>query len=314
MAIRDGLKGDGFKIGYHAPILSLLEGIVSRGDERSGRLVLDAYRRGARLDAWEEHVKIDLWREAIAAADWDVLGATCRTREPQEALPWAGIALGTSTSAIEDYRPVDQPAATERTGPPSPASHAASWVRVLFSFQKKGPPVFIAHLDLMTVFERALLRAGYAARFTEGFNPKPKLEFASPLGLGVESLEEIAAVDLHDFDSPERFVQRMNAALPPGLALQAAALVPEPAPSKNPLRRKSLMSLYWGSDFRVDGPAGDIRVMRMAATQPSIRATLTAEGSWESAMVTRLRTWAKGPLEAPASYFEVLGPAPAAGG
>ena len=40
---------------------------------------------GARLDAWEEHVKLDLWRQVIADADWDVLGETCRRREPERA-------------------------------------------------------------------------------------------------------------------------------------------------------------------------------------------------------------------------------------
>ena len=57
MAVRKGLAGNGFKIGYHAPFLSILEGIVARGDERAARLVLDAYRHGARLDAWAEHLK-----------------------------------------------------------------------------------------------------------------------------------------------------------------------------------------------------------------------------------------------------------------
>ena len=310
MAVKEGLRGDGFKIGYHAPFLSLMEGIVSRGDERAGRLVLDAYHRGARLDAWEEYVKTDLWREAIAAADWDVMGTTCRAREPGEALPWDGIALGISSSAItEDYRPVDRAGAVGRSASgqmPASASSGA-WSRVAFLFEKQGAPVFISHLDLMTVFERAILRAGYAARFTEGFNPKPRLEFASPLGLGIESLEEVAAVDLHDFDSAPSFVQRMNAALPAGLEVRTAALVPEPPPSKNPARRRSLMSLYWGSDYQVEGPEGGSRVLRIASTQPSIRASLTAEGVWETARIKRLRTWARGPESEPRAYFEVLG-------
>ena len=102
MAVRKGLAGDGFKIGFHAPILSLLEGIVSRGDERAGRLVLEAYRRGARLDAWEEHVRIDTWRQVIQDAGWDVLGETCRSRGVTEPLPWAGISLGLSRSEVAD--------------------------------------------------------------------------------------------------------------------------------------------------------------------------------------------------------------------
>ena len=191
MTVKRNLAGDGFKIGYHAPILSLLEGIVARGDERAGRLVLDAYRRGARLDAWEEHVRLDVWRETIAAADWDVVGETCRARAASEALPWDGNSLGLSTSEIRDI-----PANTATLGS-SLAFRSArpdvptTWKRVLFSYTKTGAASFISHLDLMAVFERALARAGYAARFTEGFNPKPRLEFANPLSLGLDSLDEI---------------------------------------------------------------------------------------------------------------------------
>ena len=75
----------------------------------------------------------------------------------------------------------------------------------------------------MTVFERALARAGYSARFTEGFNPKPRLEFANPLSLGLSSEDEIAGIDLHDFDSEADFVLRMNRSLPEGLRVLRAS-------------------------------------------------------------------------------------------
>ncbi len=100
--IRSALRGPGFKIGYHSPFLSLLEGIVSRGDERAGELVLEAYRRGARLDAWEEHLNADLWRAVIADAGWDVIAETCRARADGERLPWDGIGLALSRSEVHD--------------------------------------------------------------------------------------------------------------------------------------------------------------------------------------------------------------------
>src|SRR5208283_338157 len=172
--------------------------------------ILEAYRRGARLDAWEEHIRLDLWRQVIKDADWDVLGETCRSREPKETLPWDGISLALSTSEISDL-------AATFPGPRSPRSRtdvlrgsSKSWQRLLFTFSKSGAAVFISHLDLMTVFERALARAGYSARFTEGYNPKPRLEFANPLSLGLSSEEEVAAIDLDDFDSAEGYVARLN--------------------------------------------------------------------------------------------------------
>jgi radical SAM superfamily enzyme YgiQ (UPF0313 family) len=310
MAVRKTLAGDGFKIGWHAPILSLLEGIVSRGDERSGWLVREAYSRGARLDAWEEHIKVDLWRQAIADAEWDVLGETCRRRTAEEPLPWSGISLALSTSEVSDARQGPGPQRVQSAavrepevapaGPPKGA--AAPWKRLVFTFSKNGAAVFIAHLDLMTVFERALARAGYAARFTEGYNPKPRLEFANPLSLGLASKEEVGGIDLHDFDSAGSFVERMNASLPEGLRVLRAAVVTDPGSA----RRRSLMSLYWGADFDVTDHEGKTSALRLPATGLSIRKKLLADGAWESSVATRIATWAVGPAQQPADYFEVL--------
>ncbi|HEY9594500.1 MAG TPA: DUF2344 domain-containing protein, partial [Spirochaetia bacterium] len=159
--VRAALKGDGFKIGYHAPILSLLEGIVARGDERAGLLVRAAWERGARLDAWEEHVRLDVWRDTIAAAGWDVLAETCRARSPQETLPWDGISLRLSES-----RAAERAAAIAEHQAASPArvTPGAPWKRLVFSFTKTDSAAFTSHLDLMTVFERAFARSGYAVR------------------------------------------------------------------------------------------------------------------------------------------------------
>ena len=205
MAVVKGLKLDGFKVGYHAPVLSLLEGVVSRGDERAGMLSLEAYRRGARLDAWEEYFRADIWKAVIAEAGWDVMAETCRGR-PDESLPWEDIGLALSRSeVIDDTGRARRRAPCRRitpggarSGEEAPPDQGRPDRRLLFSFVKEGTAAFISHLDLMAVFERALVRAGIRARFTEGFNPKPRLEFASPLGLGIESDEEIAAVVLED--------------------------------------------------------------------------------------------------------------------
>jgi len=321
MKVRDGLAGPGFKIGYHAPILSLLEGIISRGDERAGRLALEAYRRGARLDAWEEHVDLDLWRRVIAEADWDVLAETCRSRRPGERLPWDVISLGLSTSRVADRaEPSDSPPvkpaadlaaaavpAADGPGRAPSAREPVPWQRIVFTFSKTGPAAFISHLDLMTVFERALARAGYQPRFTEGFNPKPRLEFANPLSLGLSSAEEAAAIDLHDFDSAGSFVHRVNESLPEGLRVSEA----RPAAPQGMARRRSLMSLYWGADFEVTDPGGNRSQVRIPAAGPSIRKTLEAAGTWQTATARRLCTWAAGPGGQPVSYFDAFCAPPA---
>ncbi|MCX7030464.1 MAG: TIGR03936 family radical SAM-associated protein [Spirochaetes bacterium] len=298
--VRNSLHGFGFKIGYHAPLLSLLEGLVSRGDERAGELVLAAYRRGARLDAWEEYLQADTWRSVIAEAPWDAAAETCRPRTSEERLPWADIALALSRSAV--YEPAAEQADREvehtRIVPAgivdAPAGEPS---RVLFRFAKRGRAVWISHLDLMSAFERSLVRAGYRAKFTEGFNPKPRLEFASPLALGAESTAEIASVELEAYDGAGGFAERMNRALPPGISVEEAA--PMPAVPRG-CRRPSLGSAYWGSEYRLSPD----RIVLLPKDGPGLK-TLRSE-SEGPVRIERLRTLAAGPGGEPVSYFEAF--------
>lgn len=67
---------------------SLLEGVLSRGDRRTGRAILIAWQRGARMDAWSEHLNANLWWEAIADAGIDVQGQVHQPYELTDRLPW----------------------------------------------------------------------------------------------------------------------------------------------------------------------------------------------------------------------------------
>jgi radical SAM superfamily enzyme YgiQ (UPF0313 family) len=332
MAVKKGAAGDGFKIGYHAPILSILEGIVARGDERAGELVLEAFRAGARLDAWEEHIKVDLWRRLIAAASWDVIGETCRRREPDERLPWDGVDLRLSASvayeapaphaaAAAAAAPEGAPAAAgRREGPASltaGSTAAAVPPRALFSFAKHGRAAYLSHLDLMGVFERALARGGIRASFTEGFNPKPRLEFASPLGLGIESEEEIASIELEEWGTGTAFCEALNRGLPEGLEVTRAELIFRGPSGKKP----SLMAGYWGGEYRAVPPApqpalqdlgeavelsrtGEYSLLRLPAGAASKELLKTLRARPDGRLL-RTRTLAASP-QGPASYFEAF--------
>lgn len=81
-------------------------------------------------------------------------------------------------------------------------------------FNKKNYLRYIGHLDLMKLFQRNFSRVGIPIRYSEGFNPKPRLSIANPLSLGIESEEEYMDVDLEDKISVEEFIKKMNSALP----------------------------------------------------------------------------------------------------
>ncbi len=85
-------------------------------------------------------------------------------------------------------------------------------------FQKMGNAIYISHLDLMRVFQRAFKRAGLPLTHTNGFNPRPSVSIALPLSLGVESRCELLDFELEeDGFSNEEILTRLNAALVDGV-------------------------------------------------------------------------------------------------
>ncbi len=67
---------------------SLLEGVLSRGDRRTGTAIRLAWERGARMDGWTEYLDPDRWWNAIADAGIDVQGQVHQKYELMDKLPW----------------------------------------------------------------------------------------------------------------------------------------------------------------------------------------------------------------------------------
>ena len=85
-------------------------------------------------------------------------------------------------------------------------------------FEKTGNAIWISHLDLMRLFQRAFKRAGLPLTHTQGFNPRPSVSIALPLSVGVESRCELLDFDLDgESISCTEIRQRLNQALVPGI-------------------------------------------------------------------------------------------------
>ena len=75
--------------------------------------------------------------------------------------------------------------------------------RFVMKFSKKGYTKYISHLDLLRVFKRAFKVMGLDIKYSQGFNPHPKMGFAQPLSLGYSSVAEyleFETVGEHDPD------------------------------------------------------------------------------------------------------------------
>ena len=89
-------------------------------------------------------------------------------------------------------------------------------------FEKTGRSVWISHLDLMRLFQRAFKRAGLKLKHTQGYNPRPSVSIALPLSVGVESECELLDFDLEgESTSNEQICALLNESLVDGVKVKA---------------------------------------------------------------------------------------------
>ncbi len=90
------------RITTHDPRRSILEGVMSRGDRRLGAVILEAWRRGARLDGWDECYRDELWQQAFEATGIKPAFYAQRERRFDEILPWDHIGLHMRRGYLEE--------------------------------------------------------------------------------------------------------------------------------------------------------------------------------------------------------------------
>jgi radical SAM-linked protein len=90
---------------------------------------------------------------------------------------------------------------------------------------------FISHLDLMRLWQRALVRAQIALAYSEGFNPRPRISLAAPLPVGVTSEAELMDVFCQKQFSPHWFASAVGQQLPPGVAIAQVYSIDPSQPS-----------------------------------------------------------------------------------
>jgi hypothetical protein len=89
---RSTAKAIGYR--YHDGKPGIVEGLLSRGDRRTGALLEQVWRDGARFDGWSEHFSYDRWMAAADEVGLDVAWYTTREREESEVLPWDHLDSG----------------------------------------------------------------------------------------------------------------------------------------------------------------------------------------------------------------------------
>ncbi|MGI5898311.1 MAG: TIGR03936 family radical SAM-associated protein [Christensenellales bacterium] len=92
-------------------------------------------------------------------------------------------------------------------------------MRALVRLEKTGAARYISHLDLQRSFHRAIRRAGLPIAYSQGFNPRMLVSYATALSLGLESRCEIMELKLTKDVSPAFIMESLNLALPEGIRI-----------------------------------------------------------------------------------------------
>jgi len=111
--------------------------------------------------------------------------------------------------------------------------------RLRLVFAKRSQIKYISHLDLNLAWERALRRAQIPLAYSQGFNPRPKIQFASGLPLGTTGIAEIMDIIVTESIDPDEAHTRIKAALPVGMGLKSVSMVPLKTPTLQHLLRQA---------------------------------------------------------------------------
>lgn len=132
-------------------------------------------------------------------------------------------------------------------------------------FEKTGNAVWISHLDLMRLFQRAFKRAGLLLTHTQGFNPRPSVSIALPLSVGVFSNCELLDFDLdgEKVDCAE-IAKRLNQTLVDGVRVHSVYT------DGRKLRELSLLSCKVILEYDDGVPAGGLASVQNLFSQQSL--------------------------------------------
>lgn len=86
---------------WHEADVTVLEGVLARGDRRLCDTILHVYEHGGYFDAWNEYFDYDRWLEAFAATGIDPDFYTMRERDLDETLPWDFIDVGVTKEFLK---------------------------------------------------------------------------------------------------------------------------------------------------------------------------------------------------------------------
>ncbi len=153
--------------------------------------------------------------------------------------------------------------------------------RLRVTYSRGGPAKYVAHLDIMRTWERAIRRAKLPLAYSQGFSPHARIALAAPLPVGTTGERELMDVWMEPSVAPADARERLREALPPGLDVLDVEEVGERLPS--------LQSVVRAARYEVVFEAGAIDV---EAVRDAIRELLALDSlDWEEQRGNKTRRY-----------------------
>jgi radical SAM superfamily enzyme YgiQ (UPF0313 family) len=247
--------GRGVKVNFRDIKTSIVEGLLSRGDERLTPLLEDLHGNNVRLEAWKENFAPDLYEAWLAGLDGlkeSLLGPRSVTAD----LPWdfidtgvnksfllteldkaqgkektadcynlcmgCGIGCGSNRGAAARGRASAEPSdvAYDLTVPHPSEGREPEYTVFTIRYAKSGEARLIGHLDTVDILLRALRSAGISLRMHGKYHAKPRISLSPALPVGIESACEMLQIDAEELtEITLSMLEQINIHLPRGMKI-----------------------------------------------------------------------------------------------
>ena len=99
--MKEMLNKKSLRYNWHEADVTVLEGVLARGDRRVAAVIEEAYRKGAIYDSWSEYFNNDIWMKAFETCGVDIDFYTTRERSLDEVFPWDFIDAGVTKDFLK---------------------------------------------------------------------------------------------------------------------------------------------------------------------------------------------------------------------
>lgn len=131
-------------------------------------------------------------------------------------------------------------------------------MKIRIKFAKYGTMKFIGHLDMMRYFQKAIRRAEIDIKYSEGFSPHQIMSFASPLGVGLESMGEYLDIEVNSMTTTEEMKDALNRTMVEGVEVVSVGILPDTV--------KNAMASVAAASYRIHRKEGEFGIDNLAET------------------------------------------------